>query len=304
MSTFLSTSGNYDITVGAGTGTLTITGDLSVTGNANLSGNIVADKIVSGTSNIAIPAANGNITVGVGGTSNIVVFTSAGVSITGNVLTNIVSSNGILTTGNLSGGNIETLGNLTVYGNANINALYTEPSTSGNVKYLIFTPFTAAAGQPQSSANITATGSGNLTAAATISGNTIIATSTGGSSFAYKTQTAYNVVKNTSVTIDNLSRRVNSANSIPAITAAAGFINVFYAATVAVSGNAVAQAFNNTGANVTAATYLNIGTTAFGNAGDTMIATVQDQDLGRVYRATFVQTANAANAAITVERIM
>jgi hypothetical protein len=83
-----------------------ITGDLSVTGNATLSGNILGDRIQNGTTTIDIQTTNGNANVTVGGTSNVAVFTTTGVVITG--VTSV--------TGNVTGGNILTAGLISATG--------------------------------------------------------------------------------------------------------------------------------------------------------------------------------------------
>jgi hypothetical protein len=44
-----------------------------------------ANAITFGTSNVQIPESNGNVRVNVGGTSNVAVFSTAGVAITGNI---------------------------------------------------------------------------------------------------------------------------------------------------------------------------------------------------------------------------
>lgn len=109
-----------------------------------------ANAITFGTSNVQIPSSGGNVRVNVGGTSNVAVFTTAGVDVTGNVsagnlnitggivdtgaLTIVTGSNGnvaitpngtgILTvstatsvTGNVDGGNIRTTGLISATGN-------------------------------------------------------------------------------------------------------------------------------------------------------------------------------------------
>ena len=94
-----SAAGTANVLVVQSTGAL-ITGDLSVTGNATLSGNILGDRIVNGTTSIEIQTADGNSNISVAGTSNVAVFASTGVFITG---VNSVS-------GNVTGGNILTAG--------------------------------------------------------------------------------------------------------------------------------------------------------------------------------------------------
>jgi hypothetical protein len=94
----------------ATTGNVTATGNVSgnfILGNgAFLSGVITSVANINfGTSNVTVVSSGGNITVGVGGTGNVVVFSTAGVaitgnlSLTGNVTSNINTSNLIASTG-------------------------------------------------------------------------------------------------------------------------------------------------------------------------------------------------------------
>jgi hypothetical protein len=107
-----------DVTVGVG-GTsnvmvvsptdVTITGNLTVTGNATLSGNILGDRIQNGNTQIDIQTTDGNANVTVGGISNVAVFATTGVFVTG---VNSVSGN--ITGGNiLTGGTVSAVGNIT-----------------------------------------------------------------------------------------------------------------------------------------------------------------------------------------------
>lgn len=73
---------------------VTITGNLTVTGNATLSGNILGDRIQNGNTSIDIQTAGGNANISVGGVSNIAVFTTSGVDVTGNISANVFSGNG------------------------------------------------------------------------------------------------------------------------------------------------------------------------------------------------------------------
>ena len=75
-----------------------ITGNLSVTGNASLTGNIAGDKIFNGDTSIEIQTPSGNANVSINGTSNIAVFTEAGIE-----STNLVSSGNVTATGNVEG---------------------------------------------------------------------------------------------------------------------------------------------------------------------------------------------------------
>ena len=81
---------------------VTITGNLTVTGNATLSGNILGDRIQNGNTSIDIQTAGGNANISVGGVSNVAVFTTNGVSITGNISANVFSGNGTGLTGVLA----------------------------------------------------------------------------------------------------------------------------------------------------------------------------------------------------------
>jgi hypothetical protein len=89
------TGGNLSIVADA-----LISGNLSVAGNATLSGNILGDRIINGNTSIEIQTASGNANVSVGGTSNVAVFTTAGLNISG-----VISASG-----NIRGSNLLTAG--------------------------------------------------------------------------------------------------------------------------------------------------------------------------------------------------
>jgi hypothetical protein len=111
---------------------VTITGNLTVSGNATLSGNILGDRIQNGTTTIDIQSVNGNANITVAGTSNVAVFATTGVYVTGIVSAtanitggNVLFGSGIISgTGNITGGNLSvgtgtiTVGNV-VNGNGN-----------------------------------------------------------------------------------------------------------------------------------------------------------------------------------------
>jgi len=73
----------------------------------NNSGNVSATSIINGTSNVSIANLNSNITVGVNGTNNVTVFTTAGVLVTG-----VASASG-----NITGANLNTAGQVSAAGN-------------------------------------------------------------------------------------------------------------------------------------------------------------------------------------------
>ena len=128
-----------------------ITGSYFIGNGAALTG-IDAASILFGTSNIKVVAANANATVNIGGTSNVVVFSSTGqittgfISATGNIIGgNLTTAAQVSATGNVTGGNINTAGLISATGNitggnilggANVNATTltgTTASLSGNV---------------------------------------------------------------------------------------------------------------------------------------------------------------------------
>jgi hypothetical protein len=138
MSTYKRVNGDYTIqTLGANTitfagnvanaVTVVVDGNFTVTGNATLTGNISGDKLFNGTTSIEIPAANGNANITVGGVSNVAVFTTGGLNISGvtSVSGNIVGGNintaGLVSaTGNVNGGNINTFGNVVITRDASV----------------------------------------------------------------------------------------------------------------------------------------------------------------------------------------
>jgi hypothetical protein len=110
-------AGTTVMTVSAGL--VDIVGNLTVSGNATLSGNILGDRVQNGTTSLDIQTPNGNANVTVGGTSNVAVFTTTGVvitgvsSVTGNITGGNVLTGGLISaTGNLSGGNLNVTGNI------------------------------------------------------------------------------------------------------------------------------------------------------------------------------------------------
>lgn len=129
MSTVKRVNGDYTIeTINPGdlvtlnSQNVNIVGNLTVTGNAVLVGNINADKIFSGTTSLEIPVINGNANITVNGVSNVAVFASTGVTVTG--LASV--------TGNVQGGNVRTAGQVSATGNA-ISGNVTV--TTGNIEF-------------------------------------------------------------------------------------------------------------------------------------------------------------------------
>jgi hypothetical protein len=125
IATILSVSAILSVTGNINGGNFLTSGLISTTGNVTANyflgdggqlSNIVAvqaAKIANGTSQINIPLANGNANITIGGTSNVVVF-----STTGEYITGLLSASGnILSSGNVSGSNFLTGGLISSTGN-------------------------------------------------------------------------------------------------------------------------------------------------------------------------------------------
>jgi len=121
MSTIKRVSDSYTIeTIGSNTSFtlestgVVIDGDLTINGNAVLLGNIEADRIFNGSSNVEIPSAGSNITIGVSGVSNVAVFSSTGANIAGtaNITGAITTASTVSAVGNITGANLNTAGNI------------------------------------------------------------------------------------------------------------------------------------------------------------------------------------------------
>ena len=144
------TGGNV-LTAGLISATGNITGNY-IFGNGALLTGIDATSIQNGNSNVRVVSSGSNITIGVGGIANVVVFSTTGqfvsgvLSATGNITGgNLVTSGLINATGNITGDNVLTLGLISAFGNitggnilggANVNAIThtgTTVSVSANI---------------------------------------------------------------------------------------------------------------------------------------------------------------------------
>jgi hypothetical protein len=106
---------NVNVTGNVAGGNLTTTGQVVASGNVSgnffigngsqLSG-IDATSIQSGTSNVRVVSSGGNVTVGIAGTSNVVVINNATTTISGNMLANMVFTANTIP----SGANINQVG--------------------------------------------------------------------------------------------------------------------------------------------------------------------------------------------------
>lgn len=113
--------------------------------------------------------------------------------------------------------------------------------------------------------------------------------------------TSYNVAKQATANIDNISLRVAS-NGVPQIGTITSNIATYWSGVAVLNtGN---SAFTNTGGVANVGVYTDIGNVAISTGGDTITAVIQDQTAGKVYRGTFLQTAGVGNATVIIERLM
>lgn len=135
-------------TAGVITATGNVTGSYFIGNGSQLTG-ISADstQILSGTSNVKIVSSGGNATVNIGGSSNIAVFSTSGLDITGRITATgnvdagnlrtagLVSATGTITGANITGSNFITAGLITATGNVDAGNLRTAGliSATGNI---------------------------------------------------------------------------------------------------------------------------------------------------------------------------
>ena len=112
-------------------------GSTAVWNRIEQAGNISVAQILNGTSSVAIASTNANATVNINGTSNVVVFSSGGADINGQV-----SATGNVTGGNvLTGGLISATGNITGnYFIGNGSQLTGLPATYSNSNVALYLP--------------------------------------------------------------------------------------------------------------------------------------------------------------------
>jgi hypothetical protein len=85
---------------------VTVFGDLNITGNATIAGNITRNAIAYGNSFLGFDNPAGNAFVQIAGSSNIAVFTTTGLAITGNITANSLTGTVLSVSGNVNGANI------------------------------------------------------------------------------------------------------------------------------------------------------------------------------------------------------
>jgi hypothetical protein len=153
--TVIAANGATVLTVSAGL--VDIQGNLTVSGNATLSGNILGDRIQNGSTSLDIQSAGGNANITIGGTSNVAVFTTTGLNVTGTVSANGTVTGGNLATGGtvsatatITGGNVATGGTVSSTGTATLGNV----ATGGTIS----STGTATLGNVNTGGTISATG--------------------------------------------------------------------------------------------------------------------------------------------------
>jgi hypothetical protein len=175
---------------------------------------------------------------------------------------------------------LQQIGNMVLAsaGSANFS-----PANLANIAYSV-----ANAAQP----NITSVGT--LTSLV-VSGNI----SVGGGNITTKSNTGYNVIRNTTVAVDNIVARVAS-NGRGQISLVSGTSNVAWCGSAILSG--IQTAFNNVGVSVSSGVWQDVSASAMTTNGDAISTTLQNAT--SIYRISFVQSANIANATTVIEKLV
>lgn len=177
---------------------------------------------------------------------------------------------------------LEQIGNTLLSG---AGGVYYPPAAIANISYSVVN-----AAQP----NITSVGT---LSSLNVSGNITV----GGGNVATKSSTGYNVVRNTQVTVDNVITRVSSDGKAQ-VSVVTGTASLSFSGYQIVSG--VHSAFTNTGTSVSSGSWLDFSETGLSATGDVIEVTLQNMSGSRVYRVTYIQTANIANASVIIEKIL
>ena len=217
-------------------------------------------SIANGTSNISIATANGNISTTVGGTPNVVVWTTTGeyvtgiVSATGNVAGNFFIGNGSLLTGVASSyGNADVVANLAALGSNPV-------STTGNVTggYILgngslLTGVAASYGNANVVANLAALGSNPVSTTGNITGGNIL----GGANVNATTHTGTTVSVTANITAGNLL-----TGGLMSSTGNAIHGNILTGGLISATANITGNFFIGNGSQLTGIT----ATSSYGNA--------------------------------------
>lgn len=132
----VNTVSNGNLTLEVADHVVTVYGDLNITGNATIAGNITRNAISYGSSFLGFGEPDGNANVTIAGTSNVVVFTTTGLNVTGiSSATGNVIGNNVIGINTVQGNNI--VGDQGVYGN-----IFTTLIDSPDSSEIVVTPDT------------------------------------------------------------------------------------------------------------------------------------------------------------------
>ena len=140
-----------------------------------------AVSIVNGNSNVTIPSANGNISISIGGTSNVAVITTTGINVSGYVnATRFIGEGGNLS--NIQAGNISGTianANYSAYAGAVVNASQGNITSLGLLTALSVNGYSSFIGNANVVGNINVSG-GNTNVSGNITANNITTSGSGG----------------------------------------------------------------------------------------------------------------------------
>jgi hypothetical protein len=176
---------------------------------------------------------------------------------------------------------LQQIGNVVLTG---AGGAFFPPAAISNISYSVVN-----SAQP----NITSVGT--LTTLS-VSGNITV----GGGTVVTKVTTPYNSARLTILQIENLKFRVaiDGKSQVSVVSSS----NLAWSGSSIISG--VSLSFNNTGELILANNWVDLSTSDLTVVGDTLTAILQDINLNSIYRVTFIQTNNLANAAISVEKVI
>jgi len=145
------------------TSNITTTANISggyILGNGSLLTGIDATSIQNGTSNVRVVSSGGNVSIGVGGTSNVAVYATTGeyvtglISATGNIVGGNIATGGLISAAaTITGGNLATGGTLSTGGNIVTTGNITNVASNSFIRFDNYGTFSANITMYQESGN-------------------------------------------------------------------------------------------------------------------------------------------------------
>jgi hypothetical protein len=107
------------------------------------------------------------------------------------------------------------------------------------------------------------------------------------------------------VIVENLEARVTTGG-VAQIKAVTTSMNAYWSGYQILASQALSMSpIVNTGAVLSTSTWTSIGTANnLASGGDTIIAHVQNQDTGNLYRVTYIHTAGVSSASAVIEKLI